>query len=206
MVSALGLDQSLAATMLTLIVAVGLVAGPILGLLTARFPMRRSNLVLGILIFLGIAWTAILVWPAVPPVWLLVVLVVALGIGGPASQIGFDFARTFNPAKSLGSANGIVNVGGFAASFTIMLLIGFILDIHHSIVPDAPLYSLQSFRIAFLIQYVVIGFGVIMLVRARRHTRRRLFDDGGITVGPLWVVVLGALRRGRKQRTGNGSV
>jgi MFS family permease len=195
MVAALGLDEGFASFLLVLIVLSGLVAGPILGLLTARFPLRRSNLVLGITALLGLVWAVLLLWPGVPPTWLVVVLVVAMGVGGPGSLIGFDFARSFNPIRSLGSANGIVNVGGFTASFITMFLIGVLLDAQLDAGLSSSLYDLDAFRRAFAVQYVVIGFGVVMLVRARRRTRRKLEEDEGISVGPIWVALYRAWKR-----------
>ncbi len=199
--AALGYSPSEASGLLTLIVITGFVAGPLLGLLTARFPLRRSNLVIGIVVLLAVAWTAVLAWPGRPPAWLLVVLVVALGIGGPGSLIGFDFARSFNPLRNLGSANGVVNSGGFLASFVMMYLIGLVLDLldrarvasgHAS-----DLYSWDSFRIALCVQYLVVGAGMVFLVLARRRTRARLHQEEGIQVAPLWVVLVRS-RRGRK--------
>jgi hypothetical protein len=58
-------------------------------------------------------WTAVLAWPGRAPVPLLVLLVLVLSTNGPGSMIGFDYARTENPASRLGSASGVVNVGGF---------------------------------------------------------------------------------------------
>ncbi|MBG6238164.1 MFS family permease [Mycetocola sp. CAN_C7] len=196
MVYGLGLSEPLAASMLLVVVASGVLIGPLLGLLCARYPYRRSNLVLGIVLAIGTAWTALLLWPGSPPFWLLVVLLVVLGAGGPGSLIGFDFARTFNPVRVLGSANGVVNVGGFMASFIMMFFIGLILDSQAG--PGAStgeLYSLESFRLAFLVQYLVIGFGVVMLLLARRRTRRRIIEEEGIQVGPLWVAAMEAFRR-----------
>ncbi|GAA2222230.1 MFS transporter [Herbiconiux moechotypicola] len=195
MVYALGIEPGAASLLLVVIVATGLVAGPLLGLLTARFPMRRSNVVLAITALLAVVWAAVLLWPGVPPIWLLVVLLVALGIGGPGSLIGFDFARSFNPIRSLGSANGIVNVGGFTASFVTMFLIGVVLDVLSDTGVSMTLYALDSFRWAFAVQYLVIGFGVVMLLRARRRTRRKMEEDEGISVGPIWVALLRAWRR-----------
>jgi MFS family permease len=197
LVFALGIPAAEASALLIVIVAAGLVSGPILGLLTARFPLRRSNLVLGIVTMLAIAWTAVLLWPGVPPLWLVVVLLVCIGIGGPGSLIGFDFARTSNPLHRLGSANGIVNVGGFLASFVMMFLIGVALDAQNHGGTPATLYDLDHFRWAFAVQYLVVGAGVIALLRARRRTRRFLAEEEGIEVGPLWVALLGAWRRRR---------
>lgn len=203
MVYGLGIDPTIAAGLLIVMVVAGLISGPILGLLTARFPLRRSNLVLMIVAAMGLAWAVVLLWPGTPPPWVLIMLLVVIGVGGPGSLIGFDFARTSNPLHSLGSANGIVNVGGFLASFVMMYLIGVALDVENSInvaagaAPD--LYALDSFRWAFAVQYVIIGIGVVFLVRARRRTRRRLSEEEGIEVAPLWVALSEAWRRRRRE-------
>jgi MFS family permease len=203
MVYGLGIDPSVAAGLLIVMVVAGLISGPILGLLTARFPLRRSNLVLGIVAMMGLAWATVLLWPGTPPFWLLILLLVVIGIGGPGSLIGFDFARTSNPLHSLGSANGIVNVGGFLASFVMMFLIGVALDLendlHVAAGQPSDLYALDSFRWAFAIQYVIIGIGVVFLIRARRRTRRRLSQEEGIEVAPLWVALSEAWRRRRRE-------
>lgn len=203
MVFALHYARPLAAALLIVPVAAAMVFGPVLGLLTARYPLRRSNIVLGILTSMAIAWAVVLLWPGQPPMWVVIGLLVVIGAGGPGSLIGFDFARTFNPLHSLGSANGIVNVGGFLASFVIMFVIGVILDVGNSLRMAAgggdDLYALDSFRIAFAVQYLVIGIGLIFLIRARRRTRRRLAEDEGIEVGPVWVALTAAWRRRRRR-------
>ena len=195
----LGYSRSVASGLLTLIVVAGVISGPIIGILTARFPTRRSNLVLGIVAVMAVCWTTVLSWPGEPPFWLIVVLILSLGVGGPGSLIGFDFARTFNPMRSLGSANGIVNVGGFLASFVMMFLIGLILDLldraRLAQGLDSEIFAWDSFRIAFLVQYVIVGAGVILLIRARRHTRKKLDEDEGIRVAPLGVVLARRWRR-----------
>ncbi|AZZ48818.1 MFS transporter [Rathayibacter rathayi] len=198
LVYAIGLPPTVAAPTLTIVMIAGVVVGPVLGILTARHPTRRSNLVLGIVSAMAVAWTVVLLWPGVPPYWLIVLLLIVVGAGGPGSMIGFDFARTFNPSRSLGAANGVVNVGGFLASFTMMFAIGLILDALAG--PGASserTYSLEHFRLAWCVQYVVIGAGVAGLLLARRRTRRRLAEDEGITVAPLWVALNDRLRRGR---------
>jgi sugar phosphate permease len=194
----LGYGPTRAAELLMLIVIGTVITGPLLGILSARFPLRRSNIVLGIVVSMAIAWIAVLAWPGTPPLWLIVVLLLVIATGGPGSLVGFDFARAFNPARSLGSASGIVNVGGFLATFVMMLLIGVVLDVIDATnggtgVP-AQLYSLSSFRIAFLVQFVVVGTGVIFMLDARRRTRRRLHAEEGITVGPIWVALVRAWR------------
>ena len=62
------------------------------------------------------------------PLWLLVILVVVISVGGPGSMVGFDFARTFNPGAALGTASGMVNMGGFIASLLVMQAMGVIIE------------------------------------------------------------------------------
>jgi MFS family permease len=204
MVAALGYSHELASGMLALLVVSGLITGPIIGILSARFPLRRSNLVLGAIgAILGV-WAVVLAWPTEPPLWLIGILVFTLGVGGPGSLIGFDFARQFNPLRSLGSATGIVNVGGFLATFTIMFLMGVVLDLVNqwrmSAGLPSELFSWDGFRAAFLVQFLVVGVGVGALIHARRRTRRLLHEEEGIEVAPLWVVLV----RERKRRRGGG--
>ncbi|MHB1172207.1 MAG: MFS transporter [Lacisediminihabitans sp.] len=200
LVGALGYSPADASAMLALLVVAGVASGPVLGILAARFPMRRSNLVLMIVAAMTIAWTLVLTWPGEPPLWMLVALIITIGVGGPGSLIGFDFARSFNPLRSLGSANGVVNVGGFLASFVMMYLIGLVLDLLNQARMAqglrSDLFAWDSFRVAFAVQYLVIGTGVVFLLAARRRTRRRMHADEGIEVAPLWV----ALARSRRRR------
>lgn len=197
----LGYGPGVAAGVLTLNVVTSIFVGPAIGSLTGRYPLRRSAMVIGVVIAMGLAWGLVLAWPGEPPFGLVVLLVMVVSAGGTASLIGLDLARTFNEPKSHGSATGFVNVGGFTAAFVMMLLIGVVLDAIDvarggSGIP-AELYSLGSFRIAFLVQYLVVGVGLVLLVRARRRTRARLLDDEGIEVGPLWVSLVRAWRRRR---------
>lgn len=187
----LGYGSSLAALLLTLTVASAAVSGPVLGILTARYPLRRSNIVLAIVLAMAIVWGVLLAWPGQPPLWLVVLLLLVVAVGGPGSLIGFDFARTFNPMRAFGSASGIVNVGGFLATFTMMFLVGVVLDLidraNGGNGAPAELYALDSFRYAFLVQYLVVGMGVVFLLLARRRTRQRMHEEEGIEVGPIWV-------------------
>ena len=85
-----------------------------------------------------------------------------LAVGGPGSMIGFDFARTFNPAHRLGTATGIVNVGGFIAALVSIYLIGLMLDLlHASGFSQGELYGLDSFRVALSVQFLLLAGGAI---------------------------------------------
>ena len=189
----LGYDVPTAATVFSLLVLGSVLAGPVVGILVARFPLRRSNLVLGLVTVIFLLFAAVLAWPGIPPIGLVAALFIAIGTGGPGSLVGFDLARTFNPSHALGSASGIVNVGGFLGGFISMLLIGVALDMVDAARvaggAASDLYSFDSFRVAFVVPFVIVGAGVVGLLHARRRTRRRMFEERGIEIAPLWVAL-----------------
>jgi MFS family permease len=199
LVFGLGYPREEASVLLIVPVIAGMVVGPFLGVLTGRFPLRRSNIVLLVVAAMAASWAAVLLWPGRPPFAVVIAMLVLIGVGGPGSAIGFDFARTSNPLHSLGSANGVVNVGGFSASFVMIYVVGSVLDLANSHFGQ-PLYSLASFRVAFLVVFLVLAGGTVGVVRARRRTRRRMLDEEGIRVAPLWVAFNDAWARRKAAR------
>ncbi|UOY02200.1 MFS transporter [Blastococcus sp. PRF04-17] len=192
-----GRSPATAAGLLTLLVLVGMGVGPVLGRLCGRWPLRRSVLVFAILAMTVTVWTVVLLWPGRAPLPLLVVLVVVLGTNGPGSMIGFDYARTWNPVERMGSASGVVNVGGFVASLLTVLAVGAVLDL---LTPGASTaYSLDAFRAAFSVQYLFWAVGLVGVVRHRRLLRQRLARDGVVLV-PLHLAVAARLRGGSAYR------
>ena len=185
-----GLARHTASTLLTLFVLVGMAAGPVIGTLVQRYPLRRSNLVLGVIAANAGAWGLVLAWPGRAPLPVLVLLVMALGIGGPGSMIGFDYARTFNPPSRLGTATGVVNVGGFVASLVTIELVGLILDARTG---GTATYDIGDFKLAMSVQYLIFAVGLVGILRNRRLARRHLAAEG-IVVRPLRVAL--AERRG----------
>jgi MFS family permease len=177
-----GLSRGTASVLLTVFVLTGMAAGPVVGVLVQRHPLRRSWLVLGVIAANALGWGLVIAWPGRAPLAVLVVLVLALGLGGPGSMIGFEFARTFNPPNRLGTATGIVNVGGFVASLVSILLVGLILDARTG---GQATYHIVDFKIAMSVQYAIGAIGLIGILRTRKLARRRLADDHGVIVRPL---------------------
>ncbi|HXV93535.1 MAG TPA: MFS transporter [Pseudonocardia sp.] len=189
LVAGQGFSPGGASALLTLFVAAGIVVGPLFGEFTARHPLRRSWLVIAVILATAAAWTAVLAAPPPAPRWLLVVLVVVLALGGPGSMIGFDFARTFNPGHRQGTAVGIVNVGGFVASLSVALAVGVVLGLSG----DGD-YTPEAFRVAWTVQYAVWTLALAGVLVARRRARRKMAAEG-VVVPPLREVL--ARRRAR---------
>ncbi|HVL86035.1 MAG TPA: MFS transporter [Pseudonocardia sp.] len=191
LVAGQGRTPGTASALLTLFVVAGVAAGPLFGEFTARHPMRRSWLVIAVIVATVAAWTAVLLVPPPAPLWLLVLLVVVLATGAPGSVVGFDYARTFNPADRQGTAVGMVNVGGFLASLLVALAVGVVLGR-----VGAGAFTPESFRVAWTVQYAVWAVALGGVLLARRRARRKL-AAGGVTVRPLREV-LAERRRARR--------
>jgi MFS family permease len=170
LVSGQGLTPGTASGLLIVMTVTTVVTSPLVGAFVTRWPYSRSTLILWIVSSIMVVWAVVLLWPGRAPLWLLVVLVMVLAVGGPGSMVGFDLARTFNPPTRLGSANGIVNVGGFVASLGTVALIGIVLD---RVAPGGPsTYTVDSFRVAMSVQYLVWVLGLVQILRFRRKARQ----------------------------------
>ncbi len=172
--------------LLTISVVAAIVFGGVLiGIVTGRHPHRRSWIVLGIVISNALIWTVVLALPSAAPRWLLVVLIVVISCGGPGSMVGFDFARTFNPRSTLGTAQGAVNMGGFLASLLVMQAMGLIIGATGG-------YSFSSFRLAWCVQYVVWALAIAAFSSpaerpgALSETSRKAGTCWSSSVTPSW--------------------
>ncbi|MER7764051.1 MFS transporter [Streptomyces sp. NPDC097619] len=158
-----GLSRETAGGLLTLVVAANMVFGLVYGQLVGRRQSARIPLALGTVGVTAALWASVLAYPGDrAPMWLLVVLCTVLGTCGPASMIGFDFARPANPAERQGTASGITNMGGFIASMTTLLAVGLLLDA-----------TGDNYRIAFSAVFVLEALGLTQILRLRPHALRR---------------------------------
>ena len=169
-----GLSLPAASAVMTVLVVVAVIGGPLIGALTQRHPLRRSTPVLLIVAVIVVPLLALVLWPGPAPMWLLIVLVSGFSIGGPGSNVGFDFPRTDLARHRLGTATGVVIMGGFIGSLTAILLIGVVLDLLR---PDGD-YDLEAFRLAFAVQLPMLAIGVAGMLITRRTLRRRMAARG----------------------------
>jgi MFS family permease len=171
-----GLSAHVVGTLLSLSVVAAILSGIVIGVFTGRRPHRRSWLVLAIIASNAAIWTIVLPLPSAAPLWLLTLLVIVISVGGPGSMVGFDFARTFNPSTTLGTAQGMVNMGGFIASLLVMQAMGVLIG-------AAGGYSFESFRQAWTVQYAIWAFAVIGILITRKKARRRLQEERNLLEG-----------------------
>ncbi|ATD72663.1 MFS transporter [Gordonia amicalis] len=169
------LSAGAAGLLLTIMVLAIMGFGPVFAWLITRSPWHRSTLVLLVIASIATAWAVVLAWPGQAPFWVLVVLVVVCGMGGPASMVGFDLGRTSNPASRTSTATGIINQAGFVATLVTAGLIGLILDWR---TPDGVEgYPAEAFTWAMAAQFLLWGLGAAQIWRYRRKGRARLLRD-----------------------------
>jgi sugar phosphate permease len=154
LIKAQGMSEAAAGGVLSLLVVVGAVIGPVIGMIIGRKPAVRLPIVAWFLALSIAIWAVLLGWPGGRvPVPVVVVAFGFLALGGPMSAIGFSLARDYNPITSVGTATGVVNVGGFTAVTITALAIGLLLG------GDADLADAASFRIALLPIAVLLLLG-----------------------------------------------
>ncbi|MFD8806680.1 nitrate/nitrite transporter [Streptomyces sp. NPDC059597] len=163
LVEAQGLSRAVAGELLTLVVLSNMVVGLVYGQIVARHHAARLPLALGTVAATALLWALTLAWPGDrAPMALLLVLCVVLGACGPASMLGFDFARPANPPERQGTASGITNMGGFIASMTTLFAIGVLLDA-----------TGDDYAIAFSAVFVLQAVGIVQILRLRGRAARR---------------------------------
>ncbi|MFJ1972598.1 nitrate/nitrite transporter [Streptomyces sp. NPDC087903] len=167
LVEAQGLSRATAGELLTLVVLSNMVVGLVYGQIIARHHAARLPLALGTVAATALLWAVTLAYPVVSaaehvPMWLLIVLCTVLGACGPASMIGFDFARPANPPERQGTASGITNMGGFVASMTTLFAVGVLLDATGG-----------DYTVAFSAVFVLQAVGISQILRLRKRAARR---------------------------------
>lgn len=162
LVEAQGLSRDTAGLLLTVAVLANMAIGLVYGQIIGRHHAARLPLALGTAAATALMWAVAVFWPGHAPMWVLVLLCVVLGTCGPASMIGFDFARPANPPERQGTASGIVNMGGFVAGIVTLFAVGLLLDA-----------TGDNYRIAFASVFVMEALGLSQILRLRTRAQRR---------------------------------
>ncbi|MDQ1691414.1 MAG: hypothetical protein QOD87_1522 [Pseudonocardiales bacterium] len=175
MVEGEGLSRDSASKVLLAAVALSTFASPVLGYLTGRFPVSRVPTAIGVCAITVLGWYVLLVSYSGPmPRALLVSLVLITGLGGPVSAIGFALARDYNGPAIVGTATGVVNVGGFVAGIIGSLGIGWTLDAFGAV-------DTHAYRYAFAVAVTVQALGLAQMIRwwlRARHAVLRAQERG----------------------------
>jgi MFS family permease len=172
LITSAGFTTSGAGLVLMYGVIAAALASVLIGWVIGRRPILRVPIALFICGLTITGWLVVVAGlGARPPQWYATVLFVVMALGGPASMAAFGLARDYNHGGSLGTASGVVNVGGFVATVAIALGIGWVLDAQGGT-------SAAAFRWAVLVAVGVQAGGAwrmaVWLLRLRAHVLVRL--------------------------------
>lgn len=169
LVGGVGLDPSFAATLISMTAIIGIVFGSLIGPLTVRFRSRREEIVIGATLIIILSWGLVILWPGVPPLWTIMVLITCLGLGLPMSVVGFDVLRDHAPVRLISVGTGLINTGGFVSGLIAVFLIGFVLDLQDAGTPET--YNLPAFKVAMSTQGFIWMLGLSAIIRNMRIVR-----------------------------------
>ena len=170
--NAQGMDPAQASAVMTVYVVFNVLVAPLVGRLSARFAHRRSRLVLTCCLVSWSGWALLLLWPGHAPVVVVYTGACLIALSLPASMIAFDVVRTFSPPGVGGTATGLANVGGFAASLLAIYVTGLVLDLLHGAGLSPSLYDREAFRPAIAAQGLVALVGTLAILRCTATVRR----------------------------------
>nr|PZM95842.1 MAG: hypothetical protein DIU77_11760 [Thermocrispum agreste] len=160
-----GYTETQASGLLMVLVFGSMLGGPAVGAYIGRRPEMRMPLVITYLAGSAVWWGLLLGWPGRLPLLVLVPALVWVSLGGPASMIAFALARDYNPLSRVGTATGVVNVGGFTAIAVSMWLVGVLLEL-----------TGDSFRIALLGVVALLVLGSWRVAVWWRRARAAVFQ------------------------------
>lgn len=190
-----GIDQQTAAAMLIIAAAAGVVTGPLVARMTSRHPLRRPMPIVAIIAVFTLSWAYLLLIPRPTRLWEFAVLLVVIALTGSGSSIAFDLGRTAVPLSRLGTANGMINQGGFVAALSASFLIGLVLDWR---APDGD-YSAGDFKLAMASQFIIVAIGVVGFLAVSPFAKRRFERDRGLRIVPARVAIERIIRERRAE-------
>jgi sugar phosphate permease len=163
------LSSTQAADVLAGLVVVGVVANPVIGTVTSKHREARMPIVLGALIAAALTWTVLLTDPHPLPFGVLLVAFGLFAVGGPISAVGFALARDYNPMHRVGTATGVVNVGGFVATTIAAFGVGLVDNLF------GPTQQALGYRVGMLAVVAVLLLGSWRVAVWWRRARAEVF-------------------------------
>ena len=163
-----GLDPKTAAGITSAVLVAWAIGGPLMGAWSERLGRRKPLYVVGCVVGL-LCWALLALLPL--PLWGVIALLLLAGFFAGAMIVGFAFNKESVPARFVGTASGVCNMGPLMGGMILQPVMGWVLDRHWSGLTDngARIYDRAAFDAAFL---VIAGFlaGSVLLALASRET------------------------------------
>ena len=149
-----GLDPKTAAGITSAMLIAWAIGGPVMGAWSEHIGRRKPLYVLGCVVGL-ICWLAIALLPL--PLYGVITALLISGFFAGAMIVGFAFNKESVPARFVGTASGVCNMGPLMGGMILQPLIGWVLDRNWSgtLENGVRVYDRAAFNSAFL---VIAGF------------------------------------------------
>ena len=167
-----GLDAASAAAVASTLLAAWALGGPLLGAWSQRLGRRKPlYLISGALAAVG--WAAVIFLPL--PLWLTIILLVAIGFASGNIIIGFAWARESLPAHLMGAASGVVNMGPLLGGVLLQPGVGWLLDRGWDgvSIAGARVYDAAAWRDGFSLMFAVVVLALMLIPFARESYCRQ---------------------------------
>lgn len=174
-----GLSRPEAGLGTSVMLAAWALGGPVAGWLSDHVGRRRLPMVAGALAML-LAWLLLVLAPR-PPLALVLVLAVTMGLAGGFMIVAFAHARDLCGAEGAGTAMGIVNSAVLLVGALMQTLVGYVLDRLWTgdMLAGARLYDQTAYRVA-LSSFVVTSALALASTLGLRETYARPAPAGTI--------------------------
>lgn len=176
MMEAYGLERPAAAAMTSIFLVGHAIGSVLMGWFSDRIRRRKPPMVIGTIVTTG-ATAALIFIPDLPLLAGQALLLVG-GIASGATPVGFAFTREHNRAEQAATAMGLVNLLNMGTAAAFQPLLGWLLDLNWDgrLIEGARIYSVATFRTAF-VSMVVLGVAGILAALLVRETHCRPLED-----------------------------
>lgn len=172
MMEAYGLERPAAAATTSIFLVGHAIGSVVMGWFSDRIRRRKPPMIIGTVVVT--AATAAVVFLPGMPLLMTQALLLAGGIASGATPVGFAFTREHNRAERAATAMGLVNLLNMGTAAAFQPLLGWLLDLNWDgrLVEGARIYSVATYRTAFVSMTILGVLGIIAALLVREtHCR-----------------------------------
>jgi MFS family permease len=167
-----GLPTTRAASMAALTSLALIVAAPLTGYVSDSVLRRRKLPYTALCAALFAVWATFVATLGAVPLWMVALLLFAIGLFGAAFVLTWPIGREVNPPELAGVAVAVTNLGGFVGAALTQGPVGAVLDARWTgtMAGGARAYPVEAYRAAFAIcaAFVLAAAGLSLLLRETR--------------------------------------
>ncbi|WP_018297139.1 MFS transporter [Corynebacterium lubricantis] len=169
----MGIPETTAGLVLLANTIAAVIAGPIMGIISARAGNKRTNVVFIATLINTASWVVFFLSPDARGLIAIVVLNIIMAFATPAANFGFDQIREKLPNGVVATGTGFGNMGGFLAAMIAAQLVGFLLDFSS----NGQSYEWTDFRFAWLAVFAVWFVYMIGLITTFVTIKRKAAQE-----------------------------